>query len=63
MGEIAMKYYPRPTGKLEGDNKPMPDRGTKTGQTDNYGADLGPEATNGMGPITGPAKSDKADPA
>ena len=31
----------RPNGKLQGDTSPMPNKGTGTGVTDTYGADLG----------------------
>lgn len=49
----------KPCGELEGDDKPFRERGTGTGVTDTYGADLGPDATNGMGSIKGSTKSDK----
>jgi hypothetical protein len=46
-------------GVVKGDTKGMPNRGTSTGMNgDTYGADLSPEATNGMGKITGATKSD-----
>ena len=51
----------RPTGELQGDDKPMPDRGTGSGVTDTYGADLGQDATNAQGKITGATGSDKGD--
>lgn len=48
----------RPTGELQGDTKPMPDRGTGTGLNgDTYGADIGVDATNSMGRMSG-TKSD-----
>ncbi len=46
-----------PNGELQGDTKPMPDRGTSTGVTDTYGADIGQDATNSMGRLDG-TKSD-----
>jgi hypothetical protein len=49
----------RPTGKLQGDTKPMPDRGHSTGVTDTYGADLSGDACNCMGGIGSASKSDK----
>ena len=43
---------PRPTGQLQGDDRAMPDRGTRTGMNgDAYGADLSPSATNRQGRI------------
>lgn len=36
----------------------LSDAGSKTGVTDTYGADLGQDATNSMGSITGETKSD-----
>lgn len=53
----------RPMGELSGDKKPMPDKGTSTGVTDTYGADLSVDATNkheNMGKAT---RSDGKDPA
>jgi hypothetical protein len=47
--------------ELRGDDKGMPDRGTSTGVTDTYGADLGQSAKNSMGSITGATKSNPAD--
>ena len=50
-----------PNGNLQGDDKAMPDRGTGTGTNgDTYGADIGPDATNGMGSIKGSTGSDAA---
>lgn len=40
-------------------NESLPDAGTGTGVTDTYGADLGCEATNSHGKITGQTNSDK----
>lgn len=51
----------KPTGDLQGDTKPMPDRGVTTGVTDTYGADLSGDATNRQGSMGGAAKSDKPD--
>lgn len=56
-----MNEHESPTGELMGDSKPMPDRGSSTGVTDTYGADLSPTATNGMGRITGATRSDPMD--
>lgn len=50
----------RPTGNLEGDSKAMPDRGTGTGVTDTYGADLSLTARNRKGSITGATQSNEA---
>lgn len=48
----------KPSGELQGDTKPMPDRGTTTGlQGDTYGADLSLTATNSMGGISGATRS------
>lgn len=52
-----------PTGELQGDTKPMPDRGTSTGVSDTYGADLGQDATNSLGSMGGAGKSDGKDMA
>jgi len=51
-------YRPKGDGVVEGDTKPMPDRGVMTGVSDTYGADIGQEATNSMGGITGDTQSD-----
>lgn len=47
-----------PSGELQGDTRPMPDRGTSTGVDDTYGADLSQEATNSQGSIASATKSD-----
>ena len=52
-----------PTGELQGDSKPMPNRGVSTGVTDTYGADLSGDATNRLGGMGNAAKSDGKDPA
>lgn len=58
-----MKNFPRPTGQLQGDDAPMPDRGTKTGfsghpdQLDGTSTDG--DATNRTGSVK--AGSDPAD--
>jgi hypothetical protein len=54
-----MKHFPRPTGELMGDDRPMRDVGTGTGVTDTYGADIGGTSTNRIGSMSG--KSDPAD--
>lgn len=56
MNGESQKYIP--SGDLQGDTKPMPDRGTETGVSDTYEADLGQSATNRIGSITGDTKSD-----
>lgn len=55
-----MKNYPRPNGQLQGDSKAMPDRGTRTGVTDTYGADVSQSATNKHGGMGSATKSDAA---
>lgn len=53
-----------PSGELQGDKKPMPDRGTGTGMNgDTYGADISGDATNSMDRIGGATKSDGKDMA
>lgn len=52
------EYNYRPTGKIEGDPKKIPDVGSKTGVTDSYGANLDPDATNREGSITSDTMSD-----
>jgi len=47
-----------PDGTLQGDTAAMPDKGTGTGVTDTYGADLSQGADNRTGTITGSTKSD-----
>ena len=47
-----------PTGNLQGDTSDMPDRGTSTGVTDSYGANL--SGTNRKGGLGNAAKSDSA---
>lgn len=55
----------KPSGELQGDTKPMPDRGTTTGMTgyatELDGTGLGVDATNSLGSITGATSSDPAD--
>ena len=54
------KYVP--SGDLQGDVSPLPDRGTLTGlEGDTYDADLGLDATNGMGSIARDCASDAPD--
>ena len=58
------KIFPRPTGQLQGDDRAMPDRGTRTGcQGDNgdYGADVSQSATNRLGSLKGSSRSDARD--
>lgn len=45
---------------VRGDSKEVPDRGTSTGVTDTYGAELGGDATNSSGRLTG-TRSDPVD--
>jgi hypothetical protein len=47
-----------PSGELQGDSAPMPNKGTDTGVTDTYGADLSQSADNRIGSIAGATKSD-----
>lgn len=47
-----------PSGELQGDTRSMPDRGTSSGVSDTYGADLGQDATNREGSITSTSQSD-----
>jgi hypothetical protein len=57
--EPPMKHFPRPTGELTGDTKPLPDRGTATGiHGDTYGADTSQNATNRIVGIRGATRSD-----
>lgn len=44
---------PAPGAPLRGDTSDLPNRGTKTGVTDTYGADLGQSAKNQKGKISG----------
>lgn len=58
------KKFPRPdgTGFVQGDDAPMPDRGTGTGMAgDTYGADLSQSAINRQGGMGKSAKSDCCD--
>ena len=55
-----MKVFPRPTGELQGDDRPMRDAGTGTGVTDTYGADLGGTSSNRIGSMSG-TQSDPMD--
>jgi hypothetical protein len=50
-----------PNGELQGDNSPMPNKGTETGVTDTYGADLGQSADNRQGAISHATRSDPKD--
>lgn len=56
-----MKYFERPNGNLQGDDKPIPNRGTGTGLSDSYGFDTSINATNRQGNITGATKSHSPD--
>lgn len=48
-----------PSGQLQGDTKPMPDRGTGTGLNgDTYGADISGNATNRLGGLGNATRSD-----
>ena len=56
------KHYERPdgTGVVQGDNKPLPDRGVNTGVTDTYGSNLQQGYDNG-GSIKSSTQSDKCE--
>lgn len=57
---MSDQFY-RPTGELQGDDRPMPDRGTGTGLAGNAatgGRSLERDATNRQGAITGATRSD-----
>lgn len=58
---MASEYCYKPSGELQGDSKAIPDRGTGTGVTDSYGADLSADATNRLGSIRGMTGSDPGD--
>jgi len=47
-----------PSGVIQGDTSKIPDKGSKTGVTDGYGADLGVSAMNKKGGIGGSTGSD-----
>lgn len=49
---------PLQDGSLRGDDKGMPNRGTSTGVSDTYGADLSQGAKNRLGGMSGATKSD-----
>ncbi len=58
------KNFPRPNGQIQGDDRPLPDRGTRTGcQGDNgdYGADVAQSATNRLGSIKSTSQSHAPD--
>lgn len=38
---------------VRGDERDMPDKGTSTGVSDTYGADVSPTSTNRDGPVSG----------
>lgn len=59
MDKFAQSY--KPNGEVQGDTKAMPDRGTSTGASDTYGADISPDATNRMGGLGNAANSDPMD--
>lgn len=48
----------KPSGVLQGDSSPIPNKGTGTGVTDTYGADIGPSATNRLGSMGSATDSD-----
>lgn len=60
-----MHQHYRPNGNLQGDDRPMPDRGTTTGMTGhathNDGFGLGVDDTNRTGSMGSAAKSDPAE--
>lgn len=43
----------KPSGAVQGDDSEMADKGTGTGVTNTYGANLGQSATNSRGAMTG----------
>jgi len=51
----------RPSGQLQGDNKPMPYRGVSTGVGSTYGANITADAINRLGGMGNAAKSDEPD--
>ena len=61
----------KPTGQLQGDPRPLPDRGTTTGMINNpfgsdadgIGHDTGADAINAMGGIASACRSDGKDSA
>lgn len=52
---------PNRDGSIRGDTADLPNKGTGTNVTDTYGADLGSEATNSKGGISGATKSNPED--
>lgn len=60
---MNMDQFYKPNGEVQGDTTPMPNKGTGSGVTDTYGADIGATAENRIGSIAGAAKSDKPEPA
>lgn len=58
MDKTSTSIRPTGTGQVEGDGKEMPNRGTSTGVTDTYGADLSQGATNRIRGIRGSTQSD-----
>lgn len=60
-----MKNFPRPNGQLQGDDRPMPNRGTGTGMTGHKdmldGHSMGMDDCNRMGGMSRHTKSDPAD--
>jgi hypothetical protein len=56
-------HKPDGSGCVQGDTKNIPMREAGQGADDTYGADLGMDATNRIGSITGTSKSDGMDPA
>lgn len=54
----------KPSGELQGDKRPMPERGSATGMPGNAvldGASLDMDAINRIGPIGRQTRSDKGD--
>lgn len=51
-----------PSGELQGDTKPLADKGTGTGMNgDSYGADLGGDSTNSQGKAGGTGSDSMAE--
>lgn len=52
---------PNKDGSIRGDSRDLPMKSEGSFATDSYGADLGPDATNRKGRITGATGSDPMD--
>ena len=59
-----MDQFYKPSGELQGDNRPMPSRGTGTGSNVNsqtLGMSIEQDAVNRIGGMGSAARSDRAD--